>query len=98
MVFYLVMINRKGGCSMFGANATATPDGGLLQLRALDWNVDGRIKVLTHMHAHVTVVLCISVGSYSMPKKTNHSVYTLYIPYKYNAQPSHAVSVYNQRL
>ena len=48
MVFYLVMIHRKGGCSMFGANATATPDGGLLQLRALDWNVDGRIKVLTH--------------------------------------------------
>ncbi len=27
---------------MFGANGSATPDGGLLQLRALDWNVDGR--------------------------------------------------------
>ena len=27
---------------MFGANATATPDGGLLQLRALDWDVDGQ--------------------------------------------------------
>ncbi len=26
---------------MFGANSSATPDGGLLQLRALDWNVDG---------------------------------------------------------
>ncbi len=26
---------------MFGANGTATPDGKLLQLRALDWNVDG---------------------------------------------------------
>ncbi len=26
---------------MFGANATATPDRHLLQLRALDWNVDG---------------------------------------------------------
>ena len=26
---------------MFGANGTATLDGGLLQLRALDWNVDG---------------------------------------------------------
>lgn len=34
----------KGACSMFGANATATPDGGLLQLRALDWNVDGPFK------------------------------------------------------
>jgi len=28
---------------MFGANATATPDGHLLQLRALDWNVDGQL-------------------------------------------------------
>ena len=27
---------------MFGANASATVDGGLLQLRALDWNVDGK--------------------------------------------------------
>lgn len=27
---------------MFGANATATPDGHLLQLRALDWDVDGK--------------------------------------------------------
>ena len=26
---------------MFGANASATPTGELLQLRALDWNVDG---------------------------------------------------------
>ena len=33
---------RKGQCSMFGANASATPDGKLLQLRALDWNVDGK--------------------------------------------------------
>ena len=32
---------RKGQCSMFGANGSATVDGGLLQLRALDWNVDG---------------------------------------------------------
>ena len=31
----------KGSCSMFGANGSATPDGSLLQLRALDWNVDG---------------------------------------------------------
>jgi hypothetical protein len=34
----------KGQCSMFGANSSATVDGGLLQLRALDWNVDGPFK------------------------------------------------------
>ena len=27
---------------MFGANASATPTGSLLQLRALDWDVDGK--------------------------------------------------------
>lgn len=27
---------------MFGANGTATVDGRLLQLRALDWDVDGK--------------------------------------------------------
>ena len=27
---------------MFGANGSATVDKGLLQLRALDWNVDGQ--------------------------------------------------------
>ena len=27
---------------MFGANGSATIDSGLLQLRALDWNVDGQ--------------------------------------------------------
>jgi hypothetical protein len=27
---------------MFGANGSATVNGGLLQLRALDWNVDGQ--------------------------------------------------------
>ncbi|KAL5471501.1 hypothetical protein EMCRGX_G029624 [Ephydatia muelleri] len=34
----------KGSCSMFGANASATPTGGLLQLRALDWDVDGPFR------------------------------------------------------
>lgn len=34
----------KGSCSMFGAHQTATPDGGLLQLRALDWDTDGPFK------------------------------------------------------
>lgn len=33
----------KGSCSMFGVNSSATPDGSLLQLRALDWNVDGQL-------------------------------------------------------
>jgi len=28
----------KAGCSMFGASDSATPDGSLLQLRALDWD------------------------------------------------------------
>lgn len=30
---------------MFGANKTATATGGLLQLRALDWDVDGIIII-----------------------------------------------------
>jgi len=36
----------KGSCSMYGAwgAATATLDGRLLQLRALDWSVDGPFK------------------------------------------------------
>ena len=36
----------RGSCSMFGAwgNATATRDGELLQLRALDWDTDGPFK------------------------------------------------------
>lgn len=29
---------------MFGANDSAVLGGGLLQLRALDWNVDGKLK------------------------------------------------------
>ena len=32
---------------MFGANNSATMDGGLLQLRALDWNVDGMLNYPT---------------------------------------------------
>jgi isopenicillin-N N-acyltransferase-like protein len=35
----------KGSCSMFGAWGTATAStGSLLQLRALDWDVDGPFK------------------------------------------------------
>lgn len=34
----------KGRCSMFGAWGKATPDGGLLQLRALDWDTDGPLQ------------------------------------------------------
>ncbi|XP_065920265.1 protein dcd1B-like isoform X4 [Dysidea avara] len=36
--------NSKGQCSMFGANKTATAAGGTLQLRALDWDIDGPFK------------------------------------------------------
>ena len=51
MLLFLQKIQRihmigeltKGACSMFGANSSATPDGSLLQLRALDWDVDGQI-------------------------------------------------------
>jgi hypothetical protein len=45
----------KGACSMFGANSSATPDSSLLQLRALDWNVDGPFKnfpQITVYHPH----------------------------------------------
>jgi len=34
----------RGACSMFGAWGAATPDKNLLQLRALDWDVDGPFK------------------------------------------------------
>jgi len=34
----------KGHCSMFGASGDATKSGNLLQLRALDWDVDGPFK------------------------------------------------------
>ncbi|GMH77588.1 hypothetical protein TrRE_jg2056 [Triparma retinervis] len=34
----------KGHCSMFGASDSATKSGNLLQLRALDWDVDGPFK------------------------------------------------------
>ena len=32
---------------MFGANGSAVDGGGLLQLRALDWNVDGENACIT---------------------------------------------------
>jgi len=35
---------------MFGANKTATATGGTLQLRALDWDVDGMAQ--THVFVH----------------------------------------------
>jgi len=34
----------KAGCSMFGAGKTATPDGSLFQLRALDWDISGPLQ------------------------------------------------------
>jgi len=38
---------------MFGANKTATATGGTLQLRALDWDVDG----MAHTHMHFVYVI-----------------------------------------
>ena len=38
----------KGTCSMFGAWGSAVPSGdGILQLRALDWNMDGEQQSIT---------------------------------------------------
>jgi len=34
----------KAACSMFGAGKTATPDGSLYQLRALDWDTSGPMQ------------------------------------------------------
>jgi len=34
----------KAACSIFGAGKTATPDGSLYQLRALDWDVSGPMQ------------------------------------------------------
>lgn len=42
----ITILIRKGQCSMFGANGSATIDNGLLQLRALDWNVDGQHNII----------------------------------------------------
>ena len=51
----------KGQCSMFGANGTATVDKGLLQLRALDWNVDGQwiaTLTITNVYTHCCSSYC----------------------------------------
>ena len=42
LLWHCIKLIRKGQCSMFGANGSATIDSGLLQLRALDWNVEGQ--------------------------------------------------------
>ena len=42
---------------MFGANSSATPDGGLLQLRALDWNVDGVYGYSTNKTSVIYILL-----------------------------------------
>jgi isopenicillin-N N-acyltransferase-like protein len=46
----------KGGCSMYGAwgNAVNQTNSQLMQLRALDWDVDGPFKVRAPCH-----ILCI---------------------------------------
>ncbi len=59
-------ISRKGSCSMFGANSSATPDGSLLQLRALDWNVDGEIRKLCYS----MLIVALQLWSYFSSKCT----------------------------
>jgi hypothetical protein len=44
----------KGSCSMYGAWGTATPDGGLMQLRALDWDVGGPFKNFPQLSVYHT--------------------------------------------
>ena len=50
--------NSKGQCSMFGANKTATATGGTLQLRALDWDVDGKAMFLC-VTVHMGGCVCV---------------------------------------
>ena len=52
----------KGACSMFGANASATPDGSLLQLRALDWDVDGLLSIC--YYSYIALIPFCSLGKY----------------------------------
>ena len=48
---------------MFGANATATPQGSLLQLRALDWNVDGQFVIyITSQSTHTGISGSLGLG------------------------------------
>ena len=47
---------------MFGANATATPGGYLLQLRALDWNVDGVLTYpINNRLYHIYYYMCRTI-------------------------------------
>ena len=61
----------KGACSMFGANSTATPDGALLQLRALDWDVDG----VTHTHIYIHIYTHTHKDAH-MHTHTPHALHT----------------------
>lgn len=43
----------KGSCSMFGAWGSALPSSnGVLQLRALDWNMDGKLTSIHYESRH----------------------------------------------
>ena len=44
---------------MFGANSSATVDGGLLQLRALDWNVDGKFHACMYVYELISYQVLI---------------------------------------
>ena len=53
---------------MFGANATATPQGSLLQLRALDWNVDGQFCNIYYKSSPHTGILFTYYSFDQFPK------------------------------
>ncbi len=42
--FFNKKTHSKGSCSMFGAWGNATKDSKTIQLRALDWDIDGPFR------------------------------------------------------
>ena len=62
---------------MFGANGTATPDGSLLQLRALDWYADGMNKLILHsvIYLQVHLIFAFCTGPFR-----NYPQITVYHP------------------
>ena len=69
----------KGQCSMFGANGSATVDKGLLQLRALDWNVDGQQIAIVPTHNVYYILYFVVFPVYTGPFK-NYPQITVYHP------------------
>lgn len=70
---------------MFGANGSATPTGDLLQLRALDWDVDGKHLASSDTLFNLIIMLPCSWYIYSLRVAKLY----MYIILKL-MQPSHA--------